>query len=348
MQPINISNLRKILLIRTDRMGDVVVTSPVYPALKKRFPNLYLTVMVSKENEDLVRGNPFIDEVITYDKKGEEGSWLGAYQFAKKLKKKNYDIAIHFHPRSRNYWITYFAEIPVRIGYKLKNYKLLTHVHPYNKPEGKKHEAEYNFDLLKLIQVECPEALELLVPFNEEFKASVEHYLSNFGRYAAINPSASSISRIWPAAYFAQVADLLFERYGLTIILIGGASDDRYSKDVIKHMNAPYINLTGKLRVGALPWLFKKVQFLLSNDTGPVHVAGALGTPCLAIFGRIMTGLGPSRWRPLGINSRYIQKEVGCVTCLADDCEINFRCLKWLTPYEVFDLIAKEEALFLK
>ena len=343
--PINLSKIRRILLVRTDRMGDVVVTTPVFSAIKKKYPQIKLGVLVSKENEDLVLGNPSVDEVISYDKNGSEKGWWQAYRFAHFLKSKQFDLAIHFHPKNRAYWTSYLAEFPIRIGYRLKNHWLLTHRFPYNKPEGKKHEAEYNFDLLGPIGVNQPERLEFFVPLRDECKEAVDRHLSHFGRYAVFNPSASSPSKIWPAAYFAHVADYLLDRYGLTPVVIGGKGDLRFSDAMKKQMQASAIDLTGKLKVGSLAWLFKKAEVLISNDTGPAHIAAALGVPVLSIFGRNLAGLGPTRWRPLGEKSRFIQKDVGCTACLADRCQIEFRCLKWLVPADVEAFIDREFSL---
>jgi len=323
-----------------------VVTTPVFSAIKKQIPNVYLAILVSKENRDLVEGNPFLDEVILYDKQGSEKSLWRNYQFIRSLKAKKFDAVIHFHPRSRAYWISYLAGIPIRIGYRLKAHRLLTHAFPYRKPEGKKHEAKYNFDLLSLFGIDQPEKLELCIPLRDEHKEIVERYLSDFGRYVVFNPSASSLSKIWPAAYFATVADQLFERYGLTPVIIGGTQDKHSSDLMKKNMRSPFLDLTGKLKLGSLAWLFKQSEFLISNDTGPVHIAAAVETPVLSIFGRNLAGLGPSRWRPLGEESHYIQKDVGCTACLADACEINFRCLKWLTPEEVLQTIERKFSLF--
>jgi len=114
--PIDLNRVKKILLVRTDRMGDVVVTTPVFPAIKKKFPHSHLAILVSKENEDLVRGNSYLDEVICYDKLGAEKSWWGVLRFIFYLQKKHFDVAIHLHPRARTYLTSYLARIPIRIG----------------------------------------------------------------------------------------------------------------------------------------------------------------------------------------------------------------------------------------
>ncbi|MBI4388202.1 MAG: glycosyltransferase family 9 protein, partial [Candidatus Omnitrophica bacterium] len=277
-QPINTEKLKRILLVRTDRMGDVVLTTPVFSAIKKKYSFAYLAVLVSKENVDLVRGNPYLDEVIAYDKFGSEKSWWGAYTFIRRLELKRFDAAILFHPRARMYWTTFLARIPIRIGYRAKNFKLLTHILPYNKPEGTRHEAEYNFDLLKMIGVEPPTQLEFYVPLCEGYQKLIDEHLKSLGRYVVFNPSASTPSKIWSAEYFAQVASNLSKKYNVIPVIIGGKEDAPYRDAMKKHMNGIAIDFTGKLGIGALAWLLKKALLFISNDTGPVHVAASLGT----------------------------------------------------------------------
>jgi ADP-heptose:LPS heptosyltransferase len=86
-----------------------------------------------------------------------------------------------------------------------------------------------------------------------------------------------------------------------------------------------------------LAWLLKGARLLISNDSGPVHMAAALGTPVISIFGRNQAGLSPIRWRPISVNSSFVQKDVGCIECLAHNCQIDFKCLKELRVEDVFE-----------
>lgn len=334
-KPIDLDQMRKVLLVRADRMGDVVLTTPVFSAIKEQRPDWKVGVLVSREYGDLVRANPFVDEVFLYDKDGSEKSLLGNWRFISRLRKSKYDAAVHFHPRSRMHWISFLAGIPVRIGYRHKNFRRLTHRLPYDKPKGGRHEAECNFDLLKLLGIEKPGALKLHVPLQEEFRASVETKLASLKRFVVVHPSASSPSKIWLSEYFSQVADHIFERFKAGAVLIGSTADQKFTEAVKSRMKSEPLDLTGRLGVGELPWLFKKAKLVISNDTGPAHVAAAVGTPVLSIFGRNRPGLGPDRWRPMGPASYFLQKDVGCAVCPADLCKIDFKCLKELTPEEV-------------
>ena len=153
--------IKRILVTRTDRMGDVVLSTPVFSAVKKRYPSCYLAVLVLKETEPIVSGNPWVDRIVVYDKNGKDHSWRRTVKFGFDLRREKFDVVIHLHPTNRVNIISWLAGISVRIGYRRKNHHLLTHTIQELKQEGKKHEAEYNFDLLALIDIPMPDPLEL-------------------------------------------------------------------------------------------------------------------------------------------------------------------------------------------
>jgi heptosyltransferase-2 len=162
--------------------------------------------------------------------------------------------------------------------------------------------------------------------------------------YVVLNPGASCPSKIWPTDRYARLAEKLSKNYGCQIVLIGRTRERLIALKVKEHLSAlPVIDLSGKLSLGMLGRLLKEARLLISNDSGPVHVATAVGTPVISIFGRNLPGLSPRRWGPLGHKARVIHKEVGCPVCLAHNCRINFLCLDVIS---VEDLL-KEVSLVL-
>ena len=152
----------------------------------------------------------------------------------------------------------------------------------------------------------------------------------------AIHPSASCISKRWMPDRFAQVADRLAAERLVRICLVSGEPDAVYAEAVVRRMSYPAVNFAGALAVGELAALLRRCRLLISNDSGPVHVAAAVGTPVVDIFGRNQRGLSPQRWGPLGAGHVILHKEVGCVTCLAHNCDIGFLCLTSLSVEEVY------------
>jgi len=343
-----------MLVTRTDRIGDVVLSTPVFKALRESYPAAHIGAVVLAENRELVEGNPCVDEVIVYDKNGPERSVLGNFLFARKLRRGKWDAVVNLHPTNRMHWVSFLAGIPSRIGYNRKAGFLLTQKIEERKREGERHEAEYNFDLLAFLDVPRPERLELHFPLKPAARKTLAGACYSCGLrfenapYAVINPSASSPSKIWPAEYFARLADILTERYGFEIALIGSGKDKAVAEKVRSRMEHFSANFSGRLSLGELGHLLHEARLVISNDSGPAHIAAACGTPVLSIFGRTERGLSARRWKPLGEKSRHIQKDVGCYFCLADDCKIGFLCLRALEVEDLVKEIIEMEPLFLK
>lgn len=329
--------------MRTDRLGDVVLTTPAIKAVRKAYPEAYLAMMVRPYAELAVKGNPYLNEVILYDKDGRHKSIIASIGFAMELKKKNFELCIIFHPTNRAHIISYLAGIPKRIGYDENFPFLLTDRIRNVKHEGQKHELDYNLDLLKLLDIESKER-ELYVPVNDEATKFIDELLIKSGirktdRVVVIHPGASCPSKIWPLVRFAKLADRLIESYGVKIVVIGG-EDERDAfcvNSVGKFMLKEALFLSGGLNVSQLAALLKRAILFVSNDSGPVHIAVAVKTPVVAIFGRNQPGLNPTRWGPLGPKDIVLHKDVGCWgVCLAHNCKRGFECLKAISVEDVF------------
>ena len=301
----------RILISRIDRIGDVLLTTPSLRILKEIYPDSFLGVLVSPETASTLEGNPYIDKVYIYDKKGKEKSPLGTFRFAGELARDSFDAALHFHATNRVFWLSFLAKIPIRIGHKRKLWRLLTHSIEERKREGKKHESEYNLELLEVLGIRWLAKLPpLFFPLKESDKLSLIEKCPEIKKpYAVISPSASCISKRWPPERFRSVGEKLHEKYGSTLFVIGTKNEKPICDEVLRDIKAPAFDMAGKLSLGELGWLIKEAQILISNDSGPVHIASAVGTPVVSLFGRSDKGLSPIRWRPLGEKSVYIHKD---------------------------------------
>ena len=332
-----------ILLTRTDRIGDVVLSTPAIKAVRDKYPDAYIAFMVRPYANDIVEGNPYLDEVIEYDKAGRHKSFLSTVKFALSLRKKKFDIAIMLHPTNRVHIIAFIAGIPRRIGYDRKMSFLLTDRVPHLKQKGRKHELEYTLDLLKSIGIEAMDKT-LFIPVREKDMNAIEIVLDEWhiGKEVpliAINPGASSMSKRWLPENFAKVADALAGSLKARIFLVSDKANAEFAEKVSKNMKYEPINLAGKTSVGELVALISKCSIFISNDSGPVHIACAVETPVVSIFGRNNPGLSAKRWGPTGEKSIFLHKDVGCSECLAESCQKNFKCLEAITPDEVLSAV---------
>lgn len=331
----------RILVTRTDRLGDLVLSTPVFEALRRKFPEAWISVLVFQENREIVEGNPYINEVLLYDKKGSEKGIWGQICFAWKIVRRNFDLAVHLHATNRMHLLTLAAGIPQRLGWERKCAWALTHALPDMKREGLKHEAYYNFDLLAPLDITVRTGeVRAYFPLTEKNRRSFEelarHHGLDFSKpWVILSPSASCPSKIWPAERFAETADRLREVYDVEMIAIGAHSDRHFVRRVCDAARSRIHDLSGRLSIGLLGELLSRSALLLSNDSGPVHVANAVGIPVVSIFGRKQAGLSPLRWGPLDPHSRVAWKDVGCEICTAHLCPVHFLCLDALSAGDI-------------
>jgi len=335
---------KRILVIRTDRIGDVVLSTPVIKNLRENFPQSFIAMMVRPYTKDIVEGNPFLDEVIVYDKDGKDKSILATLRFVFNLKRYKFDLAIILHPTNRVHIISFLAGIPKRVGYRKKLGFLNTDRLEEKKYLGEKHELEYNLDLLRYLKIEIYDK-NLFVPIDREAEERIESFLQIHGLkendFVVVHPGASCPSKIWPPENFAFVCDSLMRDFGLNVLIVTDKKDSCWGESVQRFMEYNPILALGEFSLKELAVVLKKAKLFISNDSGPVHIAVAVGTPVISIFGRKQPGLSPKRWGPLGEKDIVLHKDIGCQECLAHSCKIGFKCLREIKPQEVIEAVKK-------
>ncbi|MCK5013728.1 MAG: lipopolysaccharide heptosyltransferase II [Candidatus Omnitrophica bacterium] len=305
------TDYKNILIVRTDRIGDVVLTTPAIKALREAYPNSKIAILVALATRDLVDGNICLDKVLVDDRDGEHKGLRGFIQLIRSIRKEKFDCAFVLHTKKRTNLTCFLSGIPVRIGYKNSKFGFLL-----NRPitdvrhKGEKHEAQYCLDVLKKIGIECAD-VDLDLPVKEDALCWVdqfrrEHNISENDRLIAFHPGASDPAKRWPENRFAELADALIEQYQAKIVIIGASDTDSIAKRIISLSKNEAVNLAGKTSVGQLAGLLMGCDLLVSNDSGPVHVAAGVGTPVISIFTRNQAGINPERWGPLGEKSRVV------------------------------------------
>jgi heptosyltransferase II len=270
---------RRILIVRTDRIGDVLLSTPVIQALRKKFPQAYISMMVSPQARDILEGNFYLDEVIVYDKDGKHKGVIGLFKFAGKLKKKKFDLAIILHPTNRMHLLTFLAGIPKRLGYNRKFGFLLNLRKEHTKQLGLKHEAEYNLELLSDLGLNG-NPKDLFMPIRDDSEQYVKELFRRAGiketdKLLAINPGASCPSKLWPVESFVQVCEKLASRYNFKILILAGPREMHLANKIAAdpEIKGKIINFAGKTSVSQLASILKRCVLFISNDSGPVHIA---------------------------------------------------------------------------
>ncbi len=330
--------------MRTDRIGDVVLTTPAIRAVRHSFPESFLAMMVQPYTSGVVKNNPHLNEIIIYDKRGKDKSLRGSFKFVRALTREKFDLVFVFHPTNRVNIITFLAGIPERVGYNKKCGFLLSKKLPEEKFRGEKHELEYNLDVIAArgIPAANKEVEMFLSQEEEDFgpKFLGDNGLDKNIPLVAMQPGASCSSKRWEVERFAETGKKVRESGPANFVIIGSDEEGPLLESLKKLLGGKVITAKG-LALGNLASILKCSSVFISNDTGPVHIAAAMKTPTIVIFGRRQPGLSPRRWRPWGEEHIILHKDVGCEECLAHNCRKDFQCLKAITDEDVFQAAKK-------
>lgn len=301
---IEASVVKNILVVRNDRFGEFLLNIPALRALKEKFVEAKITLVVDSYVRELAESIPFVDEVIEWGQ--GQHSLPEKFRFIRLIAKKNIDLAIMLNPSKELNIFTYLAGIPVRLGYARKWGFLLTHKMPDKKYIGDKHEIEYNLELVGLVGAKTQDkTLSLLIDDNLPEIEGRENLV-------AIHPWTSDPIKQWPKEYFAELIERLIRDLHAKVIIVGGKEELEESARLFKDCGSALIDLTGRTTLRQLAVLLKECKLLISGDSGPVHLGVCVGTPVLAIFRNDIPGKSAKRWGPRGDKDRVIEKNNLC------------------------------------
>ena len=297
---------KNILVIRNDRFGEFLLNIPAMRALKEKFAGSKIILGIDPYVDGIAKKIPYVDEVIFWD--SGKHSIFDAIIFAGALKKKNIDMAFVMNPSKYSNLAVFMAGIPERIGYDHKWDFLLTKKIEDLKYLGKKHEVEYNLDLVKLVGAETNDKTLILDINESEFHAGGGTISTPGVNYVAIHPWTSDPIKQWPEDRFRELSLRVVKELDVDVLIIGG-KDELISSSAFNNLHGRVHNLTGKTTLLELASILKKSRLLISADSGPVHLACSVGTSVIALFRNDMPGKGPKRWGPWGKSSVVVEKK---------------------------------------
>ncbi len=278
-----------------------------------------------------------LDEVIVYENKYDTAT--GVFGLARMLREKQFDAAILLQNAIEAAIIALFARIPVRAGYNSDaRGLLLTHSVPLTRDIKKVHQVNYYLEMVKALG--CVSANR---DMNLETKISREEAQNVLRRYVApsqkmligIAPGATyGAAKKWFPDRFAETLNRLDEQFSVQGIILGGKADRITAEEVRTSARADMINLAGETSLREAIYLISQCRLFISNDSGLMHVAGALNVPTIAIFG----STNPTTTSPVGKQSLIVRKEVSCSPCLKKTCPTDFRCMNLITVEDVLSV----------
>lgn len=336
---------RNILCVRLDQLGDVLMTGPAIRALKESAPNRRITLLTSASGAEAGRLLPHVDEVVVY-----EAPWMKAsparpdsgqdLSLIQALRTFRFDAAAIFTVYSQNplpaALLCYLADIPLRLAHCRENpYHLLTQWVKETEPEsGCRHEVQRQLDLVASIGARGLETrMSISIP-DESYDlvdALLGAVMAADQPWAIMHPGATAESRRYPAESFAAVAGRLVRHLGWRVIFTGTEPERELIEHIRTLMQAPSQSLAGALSLGDFAALLSRAPLLISNNTGAVHVAAAVGTPVVDLY-----ALTNPQHQPWMVPQRVLFHDVPCKFCHKSVCpEGHHHCLRLVTPDQV-------------
>jgi lipopolysaccharide heptosyltransferase II len=337
---------QNVLCVRLDALGDVLMTTPALRAVKRSCPARRITLLTSPAGAEAASLVPEIDEVLVY-----EAPWMKAtpprsrstadYEMAERLRVGRFDAAVIFAVYSQNplpaAFLCYLADIPLRLAHCHENpYQLLTHWVEDPEPVSMvRHEVQRQLDLVATVDCRTDDPrLSLRVPKAAHLQA--QRLLGELGvdrrqSWIVVHPGASAPSRRYPAEGFAEVVERLAREDGCQIIFTGGEPEHALIEHIRGLVRIRSHSLAGRLALVDLAALVALAPILIANNTGPVHVAAAVGTPVVDLY-----ALTNPQHTPWSVPSRVLFHDVPCKYCYKSVCpEGHHECLRRISPDEV-------------
>ena len=336
------SQARNILAVRLDNLGDVLMTTPALRAIKESDPRRRITLLTSEAGAEAARYVPEIDEVIRYDAAWVKSVWqassLGGLRCLSQLTEGRFDAAIVFTVYSQSALpaatMTWLAGIPLRLAHVRENpYQLLTDWVKESEPDtGIRHEVMRQLDLVAGVGFTTTnDHLSFEVDTGEHMSAmeKLEEAGIDTGRpYIVVHPGATAPSRRYPAEQFAQAMRLVAAHVDHQFVVTGGIEERALVETVRVHGARGAVGMAGHFALGELAAVIQRGALLIANNTGPVHIAAALGTPVVDLYA--LTNPQHTPWRVL---SRVLFHDVPCKYCYKSVCpEQHHACLREVTP----------------
>lgn len=337
----------EILIIKLSAIGDVIHTLPSVRALKEKFPAARITWVVETAAADILQGNPDLDRVIVSNRKvwirdlknfkNIEKSISELSAFIRILKDRKYDIVIDFHGLFKSAVLAFLVKGDRKIGFdSMQELSGLFYTEKIPEDMGK-HAVDRYLDLARYLGCNVETAQFNIFPDPEnEKKIDSLFQVNNISKsdtLIAVSPQALWETKLWDNEKFARLCDRISAELESRVIFTGSGAAQMIA-DIRSRMKSDSINLEGKTSLRELAALYRRVALLVTTDSGPMHLAAAVNTPVVAIFGPT----SPARTGPYGANHTVVQKGLTCVPCFLKHCETR-NCMNEISVEEVFQVI---------
>jgi predicted lipopolysaccharide heptosyltransferase III len=341
--PPGMSETPRILVIKLRYLGDVLLSTPVVASLRAAFPGAFLSMLVNPGTEAMITDNPHLDEVLVLQR---SASPLRQLHFGLALRRHRFDLVIDLTDADRAAILSRITGAPIRVGFNREGRwrgRLYTHVVPVQRqpiPMIRQHLMA--LDTLGMPIVQSRPLLWVRPDDETAAEAALgEIEIGPGERFVAVHPGARWWFKSWPSERFAGLIDYVQGKLGVKVALLGGDQDRGIAEAILGQLGTDGRSLVGRLGLLGLAALLRRATLFVGNDNGPMHIAAAMGTPVIGLFGPS----DPRVWGPVGEGHAVIYKGVDCQGCFPGGCERGeANCMRLIEIHEVIPLVEEQLA----
>jgi heptosyltransferase-3 len=335
----------KILIINLKHLGDVLTTTPLLPALRHHFPRCRIAYLVRAAMEPMVEDHPMVEQILVLNPLQGGPLALARFhlQFLRRLRREHFDLVLDLSHGDRGAFLTLVTRAPMRVGYDSRGAGFLgrnrVYTHLVRTDGDHKHAIEFNLDALRVIGID-PLGSQMSFHWSNAAGEEADEILARVGlglddSFVVIHPTSRWMFKTWTAEGYAKVSDHIQEHYGCKVVITSGPNPREVEKveQICSLLRHPVVNLSGQVSLKHLGRIIQRAVLFFGVDSAPMHMAVALNTPALVLFGPS----GEHMWGPLGGRHRVITLPFACRPCGRDGCEGSkrSRCLEEINPLEV-------------
>jgi heptosyltransferase II len=333
-------HISSILVRGTNWVGDALLTIPALDALHDNFPQATISVLVKPWVAPVYAHHPAVHDIIVFERQDKHRGFSGLVHLAADIKTRGFELAVLFQNAFQAGLIAWLAGIPLRLGYNTDGRRLLLRPSVKLTDDDKKiHETEYYLRLLARAGLKTP------LPKNARPKFHLADQNIDLARKRLMNmnldktfllgiaPGAAyGTAKQWPARKYAAAADMILQVHKGSALIFGSIGEAAVAANVKNHMKYPALNLAGETNLAEAAALIDRCDLFLTNDSGLMHVAAAVNTPLVAVFG----STNPQTTSPRSEWNRIIRRPVECAPCMKPKCtQAVHRCMELIVPEDV-------------
>lgn len=326
--------MQNVLIIKLRYIGDVLLATPTIRAIKAAKPDARVTMMVNRGTEDVLSGNPDLDEIVVLDK----GSLTSQSRFIAGLRSRRFDTVIDLTDGDRSAFLSWISGASVRIGFNDEHRwrgKYYTQV--VQSVPGVQHRIDRDLETLKLINIHADSTDPQLWLTPEEEK-SADQLLDQLGVQRShsrviLQPGARYWFKAWPPDRYAELADRLISQYDCQVVIGGSCQEVDLAQQIRQTAKSKPVIIAGRTTIKQFSAIAKKSLLFVGSDSGAMHIASAVGTPVVALFGPS----NPREWGPRGGPAEVLYRAIDCRICFHPTCtrgEEN--CMRLISIEEVY------------